>query len=178
MPVLDTWKKHYWYSISCVRTRIEEIVRRAKGAYTVLDCGCNEGFLSKALLEAGFHVTSIDNDEAEIAKAWELFGIRAVKADVNDLPYVDGQFDLVIGGELMEHLDNPGAGLAEMFRVSKSRVMISLPIGEYWLGEATHKWQIDAEQIEHDHGLLEIMKKKILIIEFTKRHPEGEKKCS
>jgi 2-polyprenyl-3-methyl-5-hydroxy-6-metoxy-1,4-benzoquinol methylase len=137
--MLSTWKEHYWYTVTCTRVRIEEIVKRAKGAYTVLDCGCNEGFLSKALLEAGFHVTSIDNDEATIAKAKEMFGINAIKADVNDLPYLDNEFDLVIGGEILEHLDNPGRGLAEMLRVAKGRVIISMPIGEYWLGEQTHK---------------------------------------
>jgi 2-polyprenyl-3-methyl-5-hydroxy-6-metoxy-1,4-benzoquinol methylase len=173
MPQLNTWKDHYWYSVICARVRIEEIVKRAFGAYTVLDCGCNEGFLSKALMEAGFHVTSIDNDEAMIAKAKDMFGIEVIKADVNDLPYVDKSFDLVIGGEILEHLSNPGKGLAEMFRVSKERVIISAPIGEYWLGCEDHKWQIDATLIEHDHGATEELIKMILVVEFKKRLKEA-----
>jgi hypothetical protein len=56
-----------------------------------------------------------------------------------------------------------------MFRVSKGRVILSLPIGEYWLGEPNHKWQIDATLIEHDHGAIEELIKMILVVEFNKR---------
>lgn len=167
--MLNSWKEHYWYSVTCARVRIEEIVKRAKGAYTVLDCGCNEGFLSAALREAGFHVTAIDKDPAMVAKANEFFGLGAIVADVNELPYLDEQFDLVVAGELLEHLDNPGKGLSELFRISRGRVLFSLPIGEYWLGCEDHKWQIDAILIEHDHGATEELIKMILVIEFRKR---------
>lgn len=168
-----TWKDHYWYTVPCARARIEEIVRRAKGAYTVLDAGCNEGFLSQALVEAGFHVTSVDLDDDCIAKAKEMFGIVVLKADVNDLPFTDNWFDLVIAGELLEHLSNPGKGLSELFRVSKGRVILSLPIGEYWLGCQDHKWQIDSAIIEHDQGSCEQLIKKISILEFRKRNNDA-----
>jgi len=171
--MLKSWTEHYWYTVTCARARIEEIVRRAAGAHNVLDCGCNEGFLSQALIEAGFHVTSIDNDGAMIAKAKELFGITVIKEDVNDLPYMDNMFDLVIGGELLEHLINPGKGLEEMFRVSKGRIIVSIPIGAYWLGCDSHKWQVDAAVIEHDHGAKEELIKKILVVEFKKRPKEA-----
>lgn len=162
-------KEHYWFTVPVARARMEDIVRRAKGSYTVLEVGCNEGFLSQALIEAGHHVTSVDIDQAVLDKAKEMFGIEGLKTDVCDLPFVDGQFDLVIGGELLEHLVNPGKGLSELFRVSKGRVIISLPIGAYWLGEITHKWQIDASVIEHDQGLLDKLVKKGLVLEFNKR---------
>jgi ubiquinone/menaquinone biosynthesis C-methylase UbiE len=122
------------------------------------------------LIEAGLQVTSIDNDAMQIGKAKELFGIDALQADVTHLNmFEDESFDLVIGGELMEHLSNPGAGLKEMFRVAKGRVIISLPIGKYWLGEHTHQWLCDASLIEHDMGATEGLIKKILVIEFVKR---------
>lgn len=162
-------EQHYWFTVPVARARIEDIVKRAKGFYTVLEVGCNEGFLSQALIEAGHHVTSIDNDPKFIQKAKELFGITVIQEDVMNLPFMDGQFDLVIGGEVLEHLDNPGAGLSEMFRVAKRRVIISLPIGEYWMGEATHKWQIDASVIEHDEGLTDRLVKKAIVLEFNKR---------
>jgi len=172
---LKSWREHYWYTVVCTRVRIQEIVKRAKGAFTVLECGCNEGFLSKALLEAGFQVTSIDNDPNMIAKAKDIFGIDAVKADVNELPFPDNAFDLVVGGEILEHLDNPGIGLSEMFRVSKGRIIVSLPIGEYWLGCDSHKWKIDATLIEHDHGATEELIKMIVVLEFRKRPKEAQK---
>ena len=168
---LSSWKEHYWHGVNCTRSRIEEIVKRAKSmkAYKVLEVGCNEGFLSQALIESGFHVTSIDNDPTMVARAKDVFGINAMLEDANDLPFMDGEFDLVVGGEVMEHLVNPGKGLSEMFRVSNNRVIISIPIGEYWLGESTHRWQIESTVVEHDEGLKTELDKKILIIEFIKR---------
>lgn len=163
------WKDHYWYGVTCARTRVEEIVRRAKPAYKVLDAGCNEGFLSQALIEAGFHVTSVDLSDDAISKAKQFFGIEVIKADVNNLPFLDNEFDLVIGGELLEHLYNPGKGLSELFRVSRDRVILSLPIGAYWLGCNEHLWQIDSTVIEHDHGIKDNLEKKILVMEFKKR---------
>ena len=169
--MLNSWKEHYWYTIPCQRARIEEIVRRAKGAITILEAGCNEGFLSKALLEAGHQVTSLDRDLLMIAKAKEAFGINAISGDINALPFPDNSFDLAIGGEVLEHIDSPGKGLSELFRVSKDRVIISLPIGEYWLGEPTHKWQIEGNTVEHDHGILQKIDKQMIVIEFIKRKP-------
>lgn len=162
-------KEHYWFTVPVARARIEDIIRRAKGSYTVLEVGCNEGFLSQALIEEGHHVTSVDNNPEVIKKAKEMFGITVIEGDVCDLPFVDNQFDLVIGGELLEHLVNPGKGLSELFRVSKGRVIISLPIGAYWLGEPTHQWQIDASVIEHNQGFIDELVKKVLVIEFNKR---------
>jgi 2-polyprenyl-3-methyl-5-hydroxy-6-metoxy-1,4-benzoquinol methylase len=163
------WQDHYWFKVPCVRARIEEIVRLAKGADTVLDAGCNDGFLSQALIEAGFTVTSVDINHEATAKAKEQFGIDVLVANVCDLPYPDNYFDLVVGGELLEHLENPGKGLSELFRVSKGRVILSLPIGKYWLGEESHRWCIESEIIEHDQGLVDALDKKLMVLEFRKR---------
>lgn len=167
------WSEHYWHSVPCVRARIEDIVRRAKGAAKVLEVGCNEGFLSQALIEAGFEVISVDVDPVMIRKSKENFGIDVVQADVNALPFQDGSFDLVIGGEILEHLDNPGKGLSELFRVSSDRVLITLPIGTYWLGEPTHRWWIDMDVIDHDDPAVNNMVKKLTVIEFNKRPKEA-----
>lgn len=166
---MKQWKDHYWFGVPCARARIEEIVKRAKGSYKVLDVGCNDGFLSQALKEAGFHVTSVDNDKREIEKAKINFGIEAINANVENLPFMDGEFDLVIAGELLEHLVNPGKGLSEIFRVAQKRVILSLPIGAYWLGCQTHKWEIGSTIIEHDHGHKTILDKKLIVLEFIKR---------
>lgn len=161
------WRNHYWYGVPCQKARIEEIVRRAKGK--ILDIGCNEGFLSQALKEKELEVVSIDKDDKVIAKAKELFDIDAIKTDANILPFDDESFDLVIGGEILEHTINPGIVFSEMFRVSKGRVIISLPIGEYWLGCQDHKWQIEGMTVEHDQGLPQKIDKQFLILEFIKR---------
>jgi len=166
---MNSWKEHSWYNVPVTRARIEEIVRRTKGNLKVLEAGCNEGFVSQALIEAGCQVTSVDNDPTIVSLAKELFNIDVILADINKLPFEDNSFDLAIGGEILEHIDNPGKGLSELFRVSKDKVIISLPVGEYWLGEKSHKWQIEGITIEHDRGDLQKIDKQIVVLEFTKR---------
>lgn len=167
---MKSWKEHYWYTVPCMRKRIEEIIKRVNGkGKTILEAGCNEGFLSKALLEDGCIVTSIDNDIAQIAKAKELFDINAVQADIQHLPFADEQFDIAVGGEVLEHIDNSALGFSELFRVAKEAVVISLPIGKYWLGEKTHKWWIDAAMVEHDNGIIQSFEKNLLVLKFNKR---------
>lgn len=168
------WRDHFWHGVPVARERIEDIVKRAGSPCRIIDAGCNDGFLSQALIEAGHTVVSVDNNDTAISKAKEQFGIDVVKADVNELPFKDDEFDIAIGGEVLEHLPNPGAGLKELFRVSRNRVIISLPIGAYWLGEPTHIWQINACVIEHDQGIREELIKKALVIEFLKRPIEAK----
>jgi 2-polyprenyl-3-methyl-5-hydroxy-6-metoxy-1,4-benzoquinol methylase len=151
--MLKTWTDHYWASVPIVRNRIEEVVRTVNGRdKTVLEVGCNEGFLSKALQEDGCIVTSADIDQRQIDRAKEMFGIQAIQADVTCLPFPEGSFDIVVAGELLEHVFNPFQGLSELFRVAKEKVVITLPIGEYWLGETTHQWMLEGTCIEHDKG--------------------------
>lgn len=167
---MKTWKEHFWYTVPCMRTRIEEIVKRVNGAgKTIVEVGCNEGFLSKALMEDGGLVTSVDIDEERIAKAKDLFNIDVIKGDINCLPFAGEQFDVAVGGEVLEHIDNPARGFSELFRVAKEAVVISLPIGTYWLGEKEHLWWIDAAMVEHDSGALQTFDKTLLILKFNKR---------
>ena len=164
------WADHYWYKIPCVKARIEEIVRRVDGkGKTVLEAGCNEGFLSQALIEAGCWVTSVDNDAERINDTEKMFGIKAIKADLNFLPFRNETFDIAVGGEVLEHFNNPGLGLKELLRVSRKKVVISLPLGTYWLGESAHQWSIEAAAIEHDQGIVTNHDKELIVIEFKKR---------
>lgn len=169
--MMRSWREHSWFRVPCVRMRIEEIVRMANcNGKTVLDVGCNEGFLSKALAESGGIVTSVDNDPAMITKAKTIFDIDVTIGNVNDLnQFDDNSFDIVCGGELLEHIRNPSTGLSELFRVSRAQVLMSIPIGSYWLGEPTHLWEIEASSINHDAPEIIHLKKDLLVINFIKR---------
>lgn len=168
--MFKSWKEHYWYTVPCMRARIEEIVRRVNGrGKVVLEAGCNEGFLSMALIEDGCNISSVDLDKEQIDKAKAIFGIEAIHADINELPFENDSFDIAVGGETLEHIENPMNGLRELFRVAREKVIISLPIGSYWLGEKSHKWGIHASIIEHDSGALTEIKKQFIVIEFKKR---------
>lgn len=167
---MDSWKEHYWYTVPCMKARIEELVKAVDGkGRSVLEIGCNEGFLSKALIEDGCQVTSADYSEEQIKKAKEIFGIDAVQADINNLPWPDGHFDIAVSGETLEHVFNPITALRELFRVAREKVVISIPVGEYWLGELTHQWEINGRIINHDSAEIIEMPKNILILSWTRR---------
>lgn len=167
---MDSWRQHYWHTVPVMRARIEEIIKCVDGAgKKVLEIGCNEGFVSKALIENGCIVTSADYSDAQIKRAKELFNIDAVKADIENIPFADQSFDIAVSGETIEHVSNPFKALSELFRVAREKVVITIPVGEYWLGELTHQWEIMGKAIDHDSTEIYDMKKNILILCFIRR---------
>jgi len=82
----------------------------------VLDLGCRSGALTRHFL-LGNEVVGVDVDRAALRTA-EQFGIEPVAANIEDpLPFPDASFDVVVAGELFEHLRFPDAVVAEIRRV-------------------------------------------------------------
>jgi SAM-dependent methyltransferase len=99
-----------------VPERIPLIVAAVGRGKRVLDLGCRSGALTRSFLE-GNSVVGLDVDPAALAKAAAL-GIEPVQADVEEpLPLEDESFDVVVAGELFEHLQFPDALVAEIRRV-------------------------------------------------------------
>lgn len=175
--MLNSWREFAHCQVPVVRGRVEDIVRRVTGP-RVLEVGCNEGWVAKAIHEErGFEVVAVDNRDQAIEQCRSYFGIEALKADATALPFPDGSFDCVVVGEILEHLTNPGMGLAEAFRVSRGHVVATLPIGRYWNDEQTHAWQLNGGMVEHDGGTRQDFFKHSLVIEFRKIrtiNPSGE----
>jgi SAM-dependent methyltransferase len=99
-----------------VPERIPLLVAAVGRGKRVLDLGCRSGALTRHFLE-GNSVVGLDVDPAALEKAAAL-GIEPVQANVEDpLPFEDGGFDVVVAGELFEHLRFPDALVAEIRRV-------------------------------------------------------------
>lgn len=169
-PLKLSWKEHYWYTVPVMRARIEKIIELTQPeGKTIVEVGCNEGFVSKALIEnAAASVTPVDYDDAMIQKSKELFGLNVTKGNIMSLPFEDQSFDIALGCEVLEHISNPFKGLSELFRVAREKVIITVPVGEYWAGELTHQWMLSGGAIPHDTVQMYAIEKDILILCFKR----------
>lgn len=90
---------------------------------TVLDVACGPGLVVRAFAGSAAHVTGIDVTPAMISRARELaMGLSNVTldiGDVNQLPYEDGEFDVVVSRHAFHHFPDPRAVLGEMKRVCR-----------------------------------------------------------
>ena len=96
--------------------------RRHIGAGTrLLDIGCRDGTMTNKL-SVGHAVTGIDIDDDALALANRNHGISTRKVDLNrePLPFDSGSFDVVVAGEILEHLQFPEHAVSEIYRVLAS----------------------------------------------------------
>jgi SAM-dependent methyltransferase len=95
-----------------------ELFRRQVGGpgRRVLDLGCRDGALTQAYA-GGNEIVGVDADSEALAEA-EKLGIETRWADLDDaLPFDEAAFDVVVAGELLEHLRDPRRVVAEVRRV-------------------------------------------------------------
>jgi 2-polyprenyl-3-methyl-5-hydroxy-6-metoxy-1,4-benzoquinol methylase len=101
----------------------------------VLDVGCSSGYLAQPLSERGNTIVGIELDP-EAACAAEQFCERVLVGDVEamELPLEPGSFDVVLCGDLIEHLRDPVAALARLrlFLRPEGRVVLSTPNIANW----------------------------------------------
>jgi methionine biosynthesis protein MetW len=94
----------------------------------VLDLGCRSGALTRAYAE-GNAVVGVDVDREALAEAAKL-GIETIWADVDEaLPFDADSFDVVVAGELLEHVRFPDHVVAEAARLLRpgGRLVGSVP---------------------------------------------------
>ena len=100
------------------RPEREVLFRRYVGGpgRRVLDLGCRDGALTETF-SAGNEVVGVDADREALEEAAKL-GIETHWADLDQpLEFPDGSFDVLVAGELLEHLRDPERLVKEIRRV-------------------------------------------------------------
>lgn len=110
-------------------------------ARTVLDAGCGEGFVTHALARKNpdLHLTGMDLSAEAVAYAEQHFGdlARFRTGNLYKLPFSDNSFDVVLCSEVLEHLEDTDRAVAELKRVARQYVLITVPREPYfkWLND-------------------------------------------
>lgn len=123
------------------------LLRLAGNPQRVLDVGCSSGYLAGPLAERGATVVGIENDPLAAAAARNVCG-EVLEGDVEtmEFSFTAGSFDLVLCGDLIEHLSDPGAFLRRVrpLLATDGRLVIATPNVANWamrLGLLVGRWR-------------------------------------
>ena len=107
----------------------------------VLDLGCGFGRHAFGALRRGADVVAGDVGRAELAEVHNMVAAMraageipggtvgcAAAADARRLPFADGAFDRIIAAEVLEHISDDGAALAELARVLRPGGVLAVTV--------------------------------------------------
>ena len=111
----------------------------AMGAQSLLDVGCGEGVLVHkwASRVAPGRIVGLDLEEESIQAGWAErqapnLEYRIMDVSQKGLPFADDEFDVATAIEVLEHVPDPEATVAEMARVAKRFLLVSVPREPLW----------------------------------------------
>ena len=104
---------------------------------SVLDVGCGEGVLTEQWADriAPGRIVGIDLEDPKLAAEWtgrQRPNLTFTAMEVERLEFGDGEFDLVAATEVLEHVTQPERALAEMARVARQHLLVSVPHEPLW----------------------------------------------
>jgi SAM-dependent methyltransferase len=105
---------------------------------SLLDVGCGEGVLTHqwAPRIAG-RVVGTDLDDPLLHEQWatrQAPNLEYMVLKAERMPFADGEFDVASAIEVLEHVPDPEHTVAEMARVARRWLLVSVPREPLWRG--------------------------------------------
>ena len=101
----------------------------------ILEVGCGEGHLTRFLngwLQPGrLCAVDLSPDLFEPKYRQQQTALFSCQS-VYQLGFRESSFDLIVGAEVLEHLERPGAALREVHRVASKYLLLSVPREPVW----------------------------------------------
>lgn len=98
----------------------------------LITSGDNNGAMNFYLRELGGKWSWADLEGTSIVEMSELLGDEVKHVEFNSLPYRNGNFDIVISIDCLEHMEDPQTFTKELYRITKpnGKVIITVPGGQ------------------------------------------------
>jgi SAM-dependent methyltransferase len=115
---------------------LDELWRKA-APRSILDVGCGEGVLTCEWADRldGGRIVGIDLDDEKLKAEWRSrsrANLEYRAEEATSLSFADDEFDLATAIEVLEHVPDPEATLAEMARVAERHLLLSVPREPLW----------------------------------------------
>ncbi len=115
---------------------LAELFKQAD-ASSLLDVGCGEGVLTHEWAQAlaPRRVVGIDLDDPLLHAEWEgrqAPNLEYMVMKAENLPFADNEFGMASAIEVLEHVPDPAHTVAEMARVAKDHLLVSVPREPLW----------------------------------------------
>ncbi len=118
---LANWDERFY-------AKYADTLRPERPGARVLDVGCGVGQVVRRLTAAGYEAHGVEVSEPSVERAQQA-GLRCALYDGRHLPFPDRHFASVGALNVLEHVEEPEAFLAELVRVAEpgGRVVVSSP---------------------------------------------------
>ena len=133
--------------------RQNKYLEHVKRGDTVIELGCGMSYFPEMARLKGAKSYGVDFSSSAITSLkYQFPRVFYMKCDAQHTPFPEGKFDVVVSGEVIEHMEDPYQLPYEMARICKKggKIIISTPHLEF--DDPEHVWEFTEEDMKEILG--------------------------